>query len=271
MLAFLAAYLQSPLARYYLFHTSGRWGIERPEVQLAELLRVPFPRPDQTREPDRCATVVNEVASRVRGAKRESDQDFADREAIIRRTGQALTPLIYEYFEIDDAEKVLVEDTNDVIIPSIQPSRASERIPTLRQSTPAVRGQYMSMLCDTLNVWTRGSPYSVRGRETVSESAGVGLVLLERIKNGKAAASLPQRRTEEVSEEELIQTLERLRKAFAHELGSVQMLRGLKVFEGNQLYVIKPLSQRFWTRTAALNDADEIAATILAQPVRTKT
>jgi hypothetical protein len=28
--------------------------------------------------------------------------------------------------------------------------------------------------------------------------------------------------------------------------------------------MIKPLSQRFWTRTAALNDADAIAAAILS-------
>jgi hypothetical protein len=27
--------------------------------------------------------------------------------------------------------------------------------------------------------------------------------------------------------------------------------------------VVKPLSQRFWTETAALNDADEIAGSIL--------
>jgi len=44
--------------------------------------------------------------------------------------------------------------------------------------------------------------------------------------------------------------------------------RGLKVFDRNTLSLIKPLAQRFWTRTAALNDADDIAATILMQPMR---
>jgi len=40
-------------------------------------------------------------------------------------------------------------------------------------------------------------------------------------------------------------------------------MRGLKVFEGSLLYITKPLGQRFWSRTAALNDADDIAGTIL--------
>jgi len=31
----------------------------------------------------------------------------------------------------------------------------------------------------------------------------------------------------------------------------------------NSLYIVKPIGLRFWTQTAALNDADEIANTIL--------
>jgi hypothetical protein len=37
----------------------------------------------------------------------------------------------------------------------------------------------------------------------------------------------------------------------------------LRVFDGRHIHILKPLALRFWTRTAALNDADEIAAAIL--------
>jgi hypothetical protein len=40
-------------------------------------------------------------------------------------------------------------------------------------------------------------------------------------------------------------------------------MRDLKVFDGPDLYAVKPLALRYWTDTAALNDADEIMATIL--------
>jgi hypothetical protein len=39
--------------------------------------------------------------------------------------------------------------------------------------------------------------------------------------------------------------------------------RNLKIFDGNQIHIIKPLALRSWTKTAALNDADEIAGAIL--------
>lgn len=35
------------------------------------------------------------------------------------------------------------------------------------------------------------------------------------------------------------------------------------VFDRKRLYMVKPIGQRFWTQTAAMNDADEIAGTIL--------
>jgi hypothetical protein len=41
-------------------------------------------------------------------------------------------------------------------------------------------------------------------------------------------------------------------------------MRNLKIFDGNELHILKPLERRFWTKTSALNDADEIAAAILS-------
>ena len=46
--------------------------------------------------------------------------------------------------------------------------------------------------------------------------------------------------------------------------GHFSYLRELKVFNGNELHIVKPLNLRHWTRTAALSDADEIAGAILS-------
>ena len=64
-------------------------------------------------------------------------------------------------------------------------------------------------------------------------------------------------------ETDLIRALDRLRLTVTQNLNAFEMARGIKVFEGNRLYIVKPLAQRFWTQTAALNDADEIAGSIL--------
>ncbi len=42
----------------------------------------------------------------------------------------------------------------------------------------------------------------------------------------------------------------------------------MKIFDGPRLYVIKPDTCRYWTQSAALNDADEIAGTLLTIPGR---
>lgn len=46
-------------------------------------------------------------------------------------------------------------------------------------------------------------------------------------------------------------------------MNTFELARGVKVFDGDRLYIVKPLSRRYWTETAALNDADEIAGSIL--------
>ncbi len=264
LLIFLSVYLRSPLAQYFLFHTSAYWGIERKQVHLGELLRVPFPLPEETHSPKRSREIVKDVAARVQQAMRQVQQPLADREEIVRHLQHQLDPLVYEYFDIDEVELVLIDDTNTIITPSILPKRASSKIPTLRESTVASRAEYTKMLCGTLDDWARGGPYDVQGQVHASSKSGVGVVVLERVKQrGKLPAFFAEA-------DGILPVLDRLQKAFKKELGSVELLRGLKVFDSDTLYIIKPLSQRFWTRTAALNDADEIAAAVLSHAAREK-
>ena len=130
-------------------------------------------------------------------------------------------------------------------------------LPTLKEATTACREQYVDMLCRTLNDWAREGPYRIHGRTHASSSSGVAVVILDRTRNGPPPAEV------ESDGAALMTVLDRLQRTFAKELGSIELLRGVKVFDKETLYLFKPLAQRFWTRTAALNDADDIAATVL--------
>lgn len=184
LLIFLAAYLRSPIARYFLFHTSGRWGIERSEVEVAELLRVPFPLPEQTTSPKQNNRLVEAIADCVIQSMRDPQQLSVDRERVISHTQEKINTLLYKYFDIDDVERSLIQDTATVTINSILPKRASSDIPTLRESTPSSRTEYTAVLCDTLDDWAREGPYRLQGRVHVSSRSGIGVVVLDRMKGG---------------------------------------------------------------------------------------
>ena len=91
---------------------------------------------------------------------------------------------------------------------------------------------------------------------------GVGLAILEKTRRDEPARNLPDDATP------LLPLLRRLETIAAKSLGSIQLVRGVKLFHENLLYVVKPIGQRFWTDTAAFNDADEIATTILMRSSR---
>lgn len=262
LLIFLAAYLRTPLAKYFLFHTSSSWAIGRPEVHVQELLRLPLPFPDQSRNPTRSREIVAEVARIVTSASKQAEAGFMDRKGIVREASNAVEPLIEEYFDILPLEKLLIEDTIKIIIPSIQPRRNQMPVSTVEPSTTAQRKRYRDRVRDMLNGWAKNSPFTVRGEVYASVSLGIGIAVFEMIEKSAPSSPMPD------TDFDLLKTLNRLRTTVARSSGSLNLLRGVIVFDRNRLYVVKPIGQRYWCQSAALNDADEIAGTILMRSSR---
>ena len=258
LLIFLAAYMRSSLAQYYQFHTSSNWGVSRQEVHVEELLRLPFPLPDSLPDPARGEAIIAEAAHIVRSAAQEARRSFLDRDGIVDRAQSLLDPLIYEYFDVIPSERILVEDTVSISFGSFRPSVRRQRIPAIEPSTSETRRRYTDRLCKTLNGWARGGQSLVRGSEAVSEKMGLGLVTLEKV-GAEHLGPLPH------GNGALLPALDRLRDVAAIKTNTFELARGIKVFDGPRLYMVKPLDFRYWSETAALNDADEIAGSILMQ------
>lgn len=259
LLIFLAAFLRSRLARYYLFHTSQNWGITRQQIHVDELLRLPFPLPEATSAPERSREIVTQVAKIVTTATLKAASDWVNRGDVVGEASESIEILVREYFDLISIESLLIDDTTEVIIPSVRPGRTSRIIPTLKPSSDAQQTLYISRLCDTLNGWAKGGSFTVQGYMSVSQKLGVGVAVLRKAIVG----AVPLKDPEHV--EDFLTALARLRKVTAKRLNTFELLRGAKVFDRDRLYLVKPVGQRYWTETAALNDADEIAGTILMQ------
>jgi hypothetical protein len=223
-----------------------------------DLLQLPFPLPDDTNNPSRCQDIVREVATAVMRAANEASHDFADRDRIVRRTQEFAGKMIAEYFDIDDIERMLIADTATIIIPSVRPSRGRPNVPTIKRSNNSLRTSYTSLLCDRLNGWAK-QEYRVHARTMADSSIGVGMVVLEKTSREEKPTQLS------TADDKLLKAFDSLQRTAAKGHGTYELLRGVKVFHKNLLYITKPIGQRFWTNTAALNDADEIAATILTR------
>lgn len=257
LLIFLAAYLRSRLARYYLFHTSSNWGVSRQKVHVGELLRLPFPRPEAFAEPSHQWSIVAQVADNVDSAATQAAVSFADREAIVQTADAENEPLIQAYFDVLPAEDVLINDTVTITIPSVRPTRKRKAVPTILPATARHISTYKDRLVETLNGWAEGSRFQVHGSGVESQALGMGLVVLEKIRRRNESQQPPR------IDGDLIATLDGLRQAVSKRLNAFEFSRGVKVFQGERLVIVKPIAHRFWTETAALNDADEIAGTIL--------
>jgi len=260
LLKFLASYLRSKAAKYFLFHTSSNWGIYRPEVHVEEVLRVPFPLPDQLPDPKRSWEIVHKIAKLVDKATEAADTEdiLVNRADIIQAASDQIEPLIEEYFDILSLEKLLIEDTMKVTIESIQPTQTQHlSIPTVKASTGAQLQAYCNRVCAVLNGWSKQGKYAVRGTTIGSESLGVGLAVFEKVE--RSAASTPMNGIGK----DILAALDELRVAATQKINTLDLVRGAMAFSGNRLYLVKPIGQRQWTQTAAINDADEIAGTIL--------
>ena len=257
LLAFLAAYLRSPLAKYYLFHTSSNWGIARPVVRVQELQRLPLPFPDQQPDPKRSWVIVKKVSKIIQRAANKAENNFLTRHNAIENATSEIEPLIEEYFDIQPLEKLLIEDTLNIIIPSIQPTRKRMPVPTVMHSSKKQQNLYVKRICDTLNQWAQNGEYLVRGTTLHSDALGVGMAVLEKVHTSKSSEPIA------LLHDELLKSLNQLREVAACEQGTINLARGVMVFENNLLYILKPLGQRHWSQTTALNDADELAGTLL--------
>lgn len=260
LLIFLAAYLRTPLAKYLMFHTSSNWGIYRPEVHVQEILRLPMVLPDHHDDPDGGRRIVDEVVRIVDDATRSASDNFLVRASIVAGATQAIEPLVDEYFGVLPSERLLIDDTVNVIIPSVQPTRSRALVPTMTPASDEALAAYRDRLCETLSQWSRPTE-KLAGRVARSRKLGIAMAVIDRT---DPEALVPA--DDSVDDMNVLTVIDTLQKAFPRTKRTIDFVRGLMVFHGTSLYVVRPDAGRHWTQSSALNDADEIAGMLLAYP-----
>jgi len=293
LLMFLAAYLRSELARYFLFHTTASWGTERDQVHLDEVLHVPFPLPEHDFVSPDAPLIVKKVVGRICNTretlieilenlrKTSKASLFGDvRSAITKEWNSErkritdslqaeIEPLIYRYFGLTEQEIMLVEDTVNVFEPSSTPTTwrtpltvTLDRIEDTRVNPYAGQGLklYADTLTATLNEWAKaeGAEYRVSADGGVDDQTGLAMVTL----------NLANYKSPYLQKNISMQLADVLRQFYCHSArkdGALIYERDVLFFqkEHDRIYIVRPSILFNWTRTAALNDAARIYGEIV--------
>jgi hypothetical protein len=276
LLMFLAVYLRSPLARYFLFHTAGNWGTERDEVQFDELLRLPFPLPGTEYASAKAQSIVQDVAKRVRAFRERIDRLLYPRDHLLghqpapekrREMTDAiqgeLNAMVYAYFGLTQQEIVLLEDTTEIVEPSSTPHAwwSTENVFTLdpiQEPRPVAYkdglGVYAATLTETLNGWAEetGSTHRVCATGGCDDCTGLAMITLR-----LAKAEAPFHQTD-VSRGIWDALNGYRRQASRRKQGALAGERDIFLFDDDEISIVRPGILGNWTRTAALNDAARI-------------
>ena len=246
----LTALLNSRLIAWFAFHGTASFGSERPEVKQAELLTLPFPSPDDMPQRERSESAGNALVALVDRMIESEDEPF-DLRGNERTILDKVDHLTCEFFCLSDEEVILVDDTVERIIPSIQPRR--NRYPDIWESADREdRQSYAEALIRSMAEWF--DPDCTIGIRLEARNDDLAVLRLT-LEDGRKKVGYTEKSNGSVGA-----VLARLSEHVHQPLpGNFQLMPDFRIFVGNHLYLVKPARRRFWLRSAALADADAIA------------
>lgn len=246
----LAALLNSKLAIWFAFHGTASFGSDRPEVKQAELMRLPFPELSDLPEPERAQKAAKSLIGLVDKALNAADGEFtlhSDYSEVFDR----LDSYAYEYFCLSADEISLIEDEVEFVLPAVQPHQGST--PEIWEPSSATeRAAYAGALLSALRQWLRPDRGIDVGLEAHNADLGVLCLSLHR----QQAVSSYREQDNSAVRDLLGRLFENIHQPLP---GNFQLMPDFRIFEGDDLYIVKPMQKRFWLRSSALADAHAIA------------
>ena len=248
----LAALLNSKLLFWYAFHSTSSIGSERPEVHQDQLVDLPFPVPEKTPEPQRSHKAAKGLIALIDGAPGKLNGPMQSPDMLDRMLDE-VDQLAYDYFTLTEREISVVEETWEYVVPALQPRPSA--FPRLWEPpSPKKRREYAQVLTSSLDDWTEaGSRVSVA---LVARSDDLAVLRLRLCSTEDWVEY-----TEESNE--IGKLLADIARESNTELpGNIHQVSNLRMYAGDDMYMVKPNSMRFWMRTAAQEDAEQVVVDI---------
>ena len=248
----LAALLNSKLLFWWAFHSTSSIGSERPKVHQDQLLDLPFPAPEETPEPQRSHNAAKRLIALIDGAPGKLDNPMQPPNLLDRMLVE-VDRLACDYFALTERETLVVEETWEYVVPALQPGPSA--FPTIwEQPSAEKRREYAQVLTSSLDDWTEAdSRVSVT---LVAKNHDLAVLRL------RLCAMQDRVEYREESNEVGRLLVEVARESNTELPGNIHQVSNLRMYAGDDMYMVKPNSLRFWMRSAAQDDAEQVVVDV---------
>jgi hypothetical protein len=226
-------------------------GIEREQIMPNEILSLPnlcFTLPEDKKE--EIISCIDEII-----AIKKQNLPIYSIEAIEKK----IDSLFYEALNLTANEIVLIEDLIDLTLDGFQNKKDSI---VFRPTQPSEMRIYSTYLSNTINNFLKfGSSLTAWATIfPISPRIPLNIVALRFNKEHEAGY------VEESSNDNIAKIIKEIEAYTYQEYAeSIYYRKYVKYYAGDTIYIIKPNEKRFWSRSLALNEADEIIAEIISK------
>lgn len=240
----LSVFLSSSLVKYYLFFQAPQWGIERNRITLDTVKSIPIPSLT-LEEVEQLAALQKELVSMEIEQGAKYAQAYLDEQIIhILHVPESITTLVTEFLEL--RLKLVGGGTREAIQKAQQ-----------RPDQKALQ-DYAQQLASDLDGFLDSD--KTHHRVVVERSRDLICCTVEFVRSEHAFTPVVKESSSHNG-----QIFSRLQRALKNEFSQwVYVQRGLKMFEPSSVSLYKVPQLINWTRTQAMNDADEVIAEILS-------
>lgn len=174
----------------------------------------------------------------------------------IKDLEDALFKSVCDLYELTENERIIVEDTiNYTIDHFLNRKRTNIPLRSIKHPTLNKLQKYANRLCKQLNGILAFEDKKLIYQLYEVEDRSPLLTVVKFKQTSKTATQVNEPKKIRGIKEALNEISKNINRDIS---GRIYALSHLRVYEGEHLYIIKPSEERFWSESAALNDADEI-------------
>ena len=242
----LTAYFNSSFVAYFLFLTAAQWGIERPRIsktKISDLPGVVFGMSEDT---------LQDLATKTEEIQELTFAGVSETDSRIRALQDEVDNIIYDILDLSDAERILIDDVLEYVIGFFSNGDTSK---AYKPVVPNELINYAETFCQTVNSILQFGHLRASA-EVYAGEAPLRLVSVH-FNTLQNVETIEVQQTSEQLREVLKDLEKRTQAEYAENL---YFRRNVKLYEAETLHIVKPDEKRFWTRSMALRDADEVLA-----------